>query len=120
MKNNMLATLAALSLSVFATIASANPAVIMTDFGCAGIGGSTNESLSVATTSTNNNAMMSCKLQVSPPIEGTKVEHNFESTGLLCGMFTSFGGVATEDWKQVVSASGQSTIVCKYKLQPGA
>jgi hypothetical protein len=101
---------------VSAAEAAAEPAVVISDFGCNLFNGMgvlvfTNESHGVITSSNNDNSMMRCQAQVTPSPEGRAVRFNYDNTGMLC--MTQSG--ATDRWNNVVSASGQATLTCHYK-----
>ena len=51
------------------------------------------------------------KAQVPPPSSGGAARFNFDNTGDICFVI-GVGG--TDDWQEVVSASGNMTLICKF------
>ena len=73
----------------------------------------TSDTKRVATNSANGNAMFQCKTDL-PDYTGGAQRYDQASTGLQCGILTETGFVATSDWHETISDSGQSTLICKY------
>ena len=98
--------------------AKAQSAVVIKDIGCGLLDGNgafvfTSESQAVSTDS--GNSKITCKAQVTPSAtEKGAVKWNFENTGFLCS--TSFG--TTQDWQEVVTPSGQASLVCHINPNP--
>jgi hypothetical protein len=89
-----------------------NAAVVIKDTGCTvlnGDGGA--EFVEGRITVMNNGGVTNfiCKGKGVPNSTGQAVKFNFENTGFLCN---TSGGV-TDDWQNVVSASGNVTLHCK-------
>lgn len=114
----MLNSIKVLCVSVFMLLSSsvvAEPAMILTDFGCTfldGDGGyvSTNDTKSVITMGgKGSNIILKCHASGAANSTGKAVKWNFDNTGRPC--VTHFG--TTEDWRIVVSADGQATMTCK-------
>jgi len=96
--------------------ADAEPAVVISDFGCGLLDGNgaavfTNDSHGVITNSNNDNTMVRCQADVTPSADGRAVRWNFENTGGMC--LTQSG--LTDQWTNVVSASGRATLTCHYR-----
>ena len=78
----------------------------------------TDDSQIVATQSNNGNALFKCQAKGLANDTGKAVQFDYDSTGLLCGMYINdgSGGVIlylTENWHNTVSASGNSTLICE-------
>lgn len=70
--------------------------------------------LSTSSQSVSNsggNAMHRCSAKDVPNSTGRVVRWNYENTGMMC--WTSQG--PTQHWQEVVSASGQATLVCHHR-----
>jgi hypothetical protein len=68
---------------------------------------------SVQTSSNRQNAIHTCRADVTPPPDGRAVIFNFENTGRICGLDNT--GKSSTDWQNVVSAKGKSKLVCKFR-----
>ena len=90
-----------------------DPAVHINDFGCAVFDG--NGVLTFVPASGNavitssGNSKITCKASDLPNSTGQAVKWNFDNTGLPCGTFSGL----TDDWQNIVSASGQVTLQCR-------
>ncbi len=99
------------------TIALADPAVHINAFNCGLFDGNgtfvlTTTSRIVATQSDNNNVILKCMADVTPPNTGTAVK----TEGFLCGGTDANGNsITTTDSREVVSASGEAVLTCKFK-----
>lgn len=109
---------AAFSIQAESTPASdAGPALVISEFGCNMLDGTgafvfTTDTHGVVANSNNNNATMRCQADVAPPPDGRAVRWSQDThPGVLCG----FQGMATADWRVVVSASGNATMICQFK-----
>jgi hypothetical protein len=109
---------AAFSVQAESTPASdAAPALVISDFGCNLIDGNgafafTTDTHGVVTNSNNDNAMMRCQAQVTPSPDGRAVRWSQDThPGLQCNVL----GRLTDDWRNVVSASGNATLICQFK-----
>ncbi|KKS21275.1 MAG: hypothetical protein UU77_C0005G0003 [candidate division WWE3 bacterium GW2011_GWC1_41_7] len=109
--------LAGVALYVGAGRATANEgAVVIKDDGCLLFDGDgdlvqADSNVRVETKSNKDNALTSCKASdVDPSTQGAVI-FNYENTGLPC--FTTAG--LTNDWQNVVTPSGQSSLSCHYK-----
>jgi hypothetical protein len=117
-------TLATMAVACFTgTAAYAAPAVVINPAGgCSlfdGNGGIavTTDTQSVSTQSANQNTMVKCQATVTPPSYGQAAQFDAVSTNLSCGIVSPLPPfiIATNDWKETVSASGQATLICRYK-----
>ena len=91
---------------------SDNAAVIIRDTGCVlydGNGVLQSADGDVLLENNGGHTKFTCKASDLANDEGRAVRFDFESTGLPCS--TAAG--LTEDWFNQVSASGQSTLVCR-------
>jgi predicted small secreted protein len=93
------------------TASNTEGAVHINDFGCGVFDGNGNIVLVtgdvVITPSGKTN--FKCKGSGVPNSTGSAVIWNFENKGVLCNTFSG----ATEDWQEVVSTSGNVTLICK-------
>jgi hypothetical protein len=102
-------------LMLAASTAFAEPAIILTDFGCGMIDGDGGDVFTTDTkvvSSLNNdgsNINLKCHASDIANSTGTAVKWNYENTGSLCG--TQYG--STEDWRIVVDTEGNATMTCK-------
>ncbi len=119
------ALLALVTLATFGLSAQAfaTQAVVITDESCGMLNGDggfivTTDTKRVATGSPNGNTMFQCKTQL-PDHDGGAYNFNFETNNIPCGIMTQTGFVATNDWHQVISSSGQATLTCKYNSKKG-
>jgi hypothetical protein len=100
---------------LFSSAVCAEPAVIVTDFGCTFLDGDggmvfTTDTKSVTTIGgKGSNVMLQCRAKGVANSTGQAVKWNYENTGLRCGTFQGL----TDDWYAVVSASGNMTVTCK-------
>ena len=93
---------------------NAEPAVIITDFQCAGIDGnggsvSTTNSKVVITNSKNGVVNFKCHFSEVPNDTGKAVHHDYDSTGALCSTLTG----STDDWKMTVGRGGNAVLSCR-------
>lgn len=101
----------------FAATGSPRAAVIIRNGGCVlldGAGGIVfaDRDMTIATQSTRQTTTLTCKVKnVSNPT-GHAVRYDSENTGALCA---TIRGV-TVDWNETVSASGNGTLRCRFKL----
>lgn len=92
-------------------------AIVIHGGGCTvldGDGGFVGGTASNGVSTPSGNAKLTCR-GIGPNSTGKAVHWDFSNTGLLC--VTPFG--ATEDWKTVVSKSGQITLQCRIKAGGG-
>jgi hypothetical protein len=121
MRTILLASTTAAVLTLGASAAFADPAVVIRQELCVLLDGDGNVVATtdiqqvVATQSANGNVNAQCDADVAPPSSGRAARFDFASTGLLCVFDTPFGVETTDDWKVTVSASGQAKIVCHLK-----
>ena len=105
-------------LALAAPAAQAAPAVSINGTTCGmydGNGGIaiTTDTRILATQSANDNGMLRCQTQVTPPASGSAVRYDSSSTGGFC--FASYPvNQVTDQWKETVSASGEATLVCHF------
>ncbi len=105
------------SLMLVTPAAYADPAIILTDFGCGVIDGDGNGFFTTDTKTVssqngkpgNLNITLKCHASGVPNSTGKAVHWNFNNTGFSCG--TQFG--STTDWNETVSASGKAVLTCK-------
>jgi hypothetical protein len=117
MKRAVVLTLSAValvaSLSV-STRASSAGAIVIKDELCGlfdGDGGVVMGSGSIQVTNQGGFSLLKCSVKNVPNSTGRAVRYDFASTGMPCG--TANG--STEDWQEVVSASGNATLTCRYR-----
>jgi len=90
-----------------------SPAIHINDAGCGlydGDGNFTLASSDQTIITSSGNGKLTCKASDLANSTGQAVKYDFESTGQFCG--TALG--ITDDWQEVVSASGQATLQCRY------
>lgn len=116
MKKTLLASVILASFG-FSAQAFATQAVVITGEACGMLTPSgftvTSDTKKVSTNSANGNAMFQCKTDLSDYTGGAQ-RYDQASTGLPCGILTETGFVATNDWHETISESGQATLICKY------
>ena len=113
--------LASVLLAVFGFSAQtfANSAVVIAGESCgmlAGGGGFvvTNDTKRTASPSPNGNTVFQCRTDL-PGHDGGAYHFDFNTTGgALCGVLTQDGFVTTENWKEVISSSGNAVLTCHY------
>ena len=103
---------------------SDNSALLIGIDGCVLLDGNTipqaasGSGVTLETQSHNGNAIHICTTTVEPPASGHAAVYNYDSIGVLCGLDDPNavnGNIAiTEDWHEVVSASGQAKLVCNF------
>ena len=118
--------LPAIAFMILTPVAYANnAAVVINGQLCSGFDGNglqsdyTHSSHMVVTNSSN--ALYTCKMDVTPSITGHAVKydvlHNpfvsISSDPITCVIGSS--NISTTDWQEIVSASGQATLVCHVK-----
>ena len=69
------------------------------------------DKVKISTSSSNGNINLTCSADVPPPISGRSEVFSFSNTGELCNV----SGNPTEDWHQIVSASGKARLSCHFK-----
>jgi hypothetical protein len=111
----MKALFLALSLSV-SSLAFANGAVHMDDFGCGLLDGNggfvyTTDSRVTITPSNNNVTILKCTARGVANNTGSAAHFDHASTGYPCN--TQAG--STYDWHETVSANGVATLTCKVR-----
>lgn len=104
---------------MFATMAQADPAVVVKEGFCGLKDGNGSFALTddVHTTSTmsqNGNAKLSCKATVDPSASGKAVKYGQDNGDGFCGILTASGFVTATDWQETVSASGEAMLTCHY------
>lgn len=98
-----------------ATTAFAEPAIILTDFGCGLLDGDGNGIFTTDTKVVNSlgknggNVNLKCYASDVPNSTGETVKWDFYNTGSPCG--TQYG--LTEDWRIVVDPEGNAIMTCK-------
>jgi hypothetical protein len=118
----LLGSAAVVAATIFgASYANANPAIFPGGFvladGNGGFGTSTGAKTHiVCTPSKNGNVNAFCKADVTPPSSGTATHFDFISTKFICTITCPDGTVvATKDWFETVSASGEATLECGFQ-----
>ncbi|MFT7128701.1 MAG: hypothetical protein ACI89U_000809 [Gammaproteobacteria bacterium] len=95
--------------------AYSDPAIIITDSGCGMLDGDGNFTSATDVHSVNSvngkggNIMLKCSVKGVANSTGAAVKWDYDSTGTSCN--TLYG--ATTDWSEVVSASGNATLICR-------
>ena len=70
------------------------------------------EGKQISANSANGNVTLICKAETDRPESGRSVVWNYDNTGgMLCGTLDG----ATDDWHQVISASGKAKLTCHLK-----
>ncbi len=93
----------------------ADPAIILTEFGCGlldgdGAGVWTNDTKVVSSRNKGgSNINLKCYASNINNTSGSVVKWNMDNTGYLCG--TQFGD--TDDWRIVVDTEGNAVMTCK-------
>jgi hypothetical protein len=96
---------------------SPRAAIVIRNAGCGLIDGAggfvfADRDVTIATQSTRQNTTLICKVKnVSNPT-GHAVRYDSENTGVECGTFRG----STTDWNETVSASGNATLRCHFRL----
>src|SRR4030095_2689943 len=88
-------------------------AVHINDAGCGmydGDGGFVLASSDATVLTSSGNGKLTCKVSNVANSTGKAVKDENESTGGLCFIL---GAGATDDWQEIVSASGQATLQCR-------
>ncbi len=92
-------------------------AIHINDFGCGALDGNGNFTGAIgdAVITPSGNGNLKCKASGVANSTGHAVKWDNANTGLLCGTFNGL----TDDWSDVVSASGQLTLQChNHPAQP--
>ena len=103
---------------LFVASAHADPAIIVTDFGCGLIDGDGNSFSTNDTKVVNSNngkggqINFACYASGVPNNQGRAVHWDYDNTGLTCG--TLFG--STTDWRIVVDTEGNAVLKCKIHV----
>jgi len=63
------------------------------------------------TVTESGNINADCKVDLGP---GPQQTFNFENTGFHCFLTPSTSTISTDDWQEVISANGQTTLQCKF------
>lgn len=98
-------------------LALAEPADVFIDEGGCGLLNEDNvpvdngDLVSISANSANGNATITCSIDLPRTTTGRSVVFNYDNTDRLCRMT---GGNRTEDWHQVISASGKAKLTCHY------
>lgn len=115
MKRIFMASAALLTLS---TAAMADGAVVIDTGTCHMKDGNGNAIVThdVHITANKNNVLFRCDASVTASDTGQAVHYNFDTTdGAHCVVNTGVTGLqTTDDWQEVVSASGQATLSCHF------
>jgi hypothetical protein len=115
-----LAVMAAAAFTIRAESAPAatpSPALVISEFGCNMFDGDgniffTTDTHGVVTNSNNNNVNIRCQAEVTPPATGrAAVWSQATHPGVQCSTMAGL----TDNWRNVVSASGNATLTCHYK-----
>ena len=119
MKKTPLVKLTLVLSLVASPLSYADPAIIITQFGCGltdGFGGFvfTTDSHTVISYDTNGNTILKCKAEEVAHPGGEAIHWNYNNTGMMCG--TYLGG--TSDWQEVVTSSGNAILTCKIVPNP--
>ena len=70
------------------------------------------EGVQISANSANGNVTLICSAEADRPESGRSVIWNYDNTGgSLCGTLDG----ATDDWHQVISASGKAKLTCHLK-----
>lgn len=112
-----------LSVALVSVPASADTyrAVVIKEGACGLLDGNgafvvTTDVMTVAAHSENGNSKLTCKAKDVPNDTGSAVIWDFGNTGGLCLIASPHGPIVTDDWQETVSASGNATLQCRYKL----
>jgi len=106
--------IAGMLLGFLSLTAHADPAIIITDFGCGMLDGDggfvgTTDSKVVNTNNANGIINFKCHVKDVANSTGMAVHWDYETAGFSCN--TLFG--STTDWKETVSADGNAVLTCK-------
>ena len=102
-----------------ASLAYAEPALVVTDFSCTildGNGGffTTNDTKVTKANNPGGNAVLKCRAKGVPNSTGETVKWNSENYyGSQC--FSSVLGANTDEWKIVVDPDGNAVMTCKFR-----
>jgi len=108
---------------LFSSAVSAEPALLIGIDGCVLLDGNGNAVVGTGVTidsrSANDALTHICSTDVAPPASGHAAIFNVDSWApyrVLCGIDDGEGGdlAQTEDWHEVVSASGKAKLVCQF------
>ena len=70
----------------------------------------------VSTQSTRQNSMLICRVKNVANSTGRAVRYTGKETGLQCGILLPDRFVVTPAWTETLSASGNATLRCHFKL----
>jgi len=104
-------------LMLFATLALAEPAVVVSDESCTLLDGdsdfiaATDTQFVFANNSKDGNYTFKCSAKEVDNSTGGPVKWDNENTGLLC--FIPVLGQLTDDWFENVSTTGNATLTCR-------
>ena len=113
--NTSIKLLSASFLMLVASTVYAEPAIILTEFGCGLLDGDGNgvftTETKVVSSVSNGNSNVNFKCYASGLANETDkvVKWDFDNTGFLCG--TQYG--STDDWRIVVDTEGNAVMTCK-------
>lgn len=101
-----------------ASVAFAEPAVVITDFNCGFLDGdgypfSTTDTQVTRAGSASGNAVLKCRATGVPNEDRTTVKYDAVSTGMPC--FSSVLSEITYDWKLVIDPEGDAVMTCKFR-----
>jgi len=103
---------------MFASAVYADPAVIITNFGCGGLDGdgggwgTTDTHVVMSNNGKGGNVNFKCHATGVANSQGRAVHWNFDNTGAVCN--TLFG--TTEDWKSTVDTEGNAVLSCRIHI----
>jgi hypothetical protein len=89
-------------------------AVVIKDNGCGLFDGDGNIVWGTSPIHVSNSGgveILKCSVKNVANSQGRAVHYSFASTNMACGV----NGGSTEDWNEVVSASGNATLTCRLK-----
>ena len=105
-------------LMLFVSVAYADPAIIITDFGCTmldgngGFFGTTDTKVVNSNNGKGGQINFACYANGVPNDQGRAVHWDYDSTGLGCN--TLFG--STTDWKAVIDTEGYGHLKCRIHV----
>lgn len=89
-------------------VIAADSCTLRTEFGVQEVG----DLVGIIASSENGNINFTCTYEGEPTTTGRAIVWNFDITGTKCKVP---GGLFTDDWHEVISASGKIKLVCHYK-----
>ena len=108
-------------LMLSASVAFAEPAVVITDFNCGFMDGdgnsfSTTDTQITKASNPSGNAVLKCRATGVPNDTGTTVKYDAVSTGQPCfSTKLSLNPEYTWDWKLVIDTDGDAVMTCKFR-----